>query len=90
MAVAFPLDLSAPDAKSAWLSQELAKLTPEERAKYERSEFFRGFVNTALEMEWESPGCFERAAALRDRYGDDAERELADLESGQHPLQTSG
>jgi hypothetical protein len=88
MAAAFPLHLSAPDAKRAWFAQELAKLTPDERARYDSSDHFRGFVNTTLEMEWRSPGCFERVAAMRDRYGNDAERELADLEAGRHPLQT--
>ncbi|MFT3773925.1 MAG: hypothetical protein QM820_51810 [Minicystis sp.] len=86
--VAVPsFDLPAADAKQAWIDQELAKLTPEERAQYESSSFFRGIVDLTLEQEWENPGCFERVAAAREMYGDDSERELADLETGRHPFQ---
>lgn len=87
MVAVAPLDPSA-DRKKAWIAQELAKLTPEERESYENDDFFRGCVDLTLEEEWESPGCFERVAAARAMYGDDEDRERADLAAGRHPLQT--
>jgi hypothetical protein len=74
-------------AKRAWVAEQLAGLTPEERARVEGDAFFRSFVLTALEREWQSPRAEEEERAVRAAYGDDHERELADLEAGRHPLQ---
>jgi hypothetical protein len=40
-------------AKAAWVAERIAKLTPEERLRYERSAFFRDFVELALAEEWD-------------------------------------
>ncbi|APR84031.1 Hypothetical protein A7982_09380 [Minicystis rosea] len=66
-----PLDVSAAEAKQAFIAAELAKLTPEEREEYESSAFFRGIVDLTLEQEWEHPGptAAEREAA--EKYGGD-------------------
>jgi hypothetical protein len=130
MATAMPLDLAAASPKSpnatamqAWIAQEIAQLTPEERAKYDASEAFHAMVHGALEYEWRNSGptpmereaaekyggdmarCFveqfvvfalrdqpaedaARIAALRvERYGEDFQREVADIQDGTHPAQ---
>jgi len=90
MASAFPRDFVAigqPSREHAWRTQELAKLTPEERVKYDAGGLFRDLVDLALEEEWRNPGGVERAATARELYGNDDERELADLEAGRHPFQ---
>jgi hypothetical protein len=87
MVAAQSFDVSAADTKKLWLAQELAKLSDEERARYERDAFFRGCVQVTLEEEWNNPGGFERVAAAREAYGEDAEREVADLGAGRHPFQ---
>jgi hypothetical protein len=110
-------------AMEAWIAQEIAQLTPEERAMYDASESFRAMVRDALEYEWRNPGptpmereaaekyggnmarCFveqfvafalrdqpaeeaARIAALRvQRYGEDFQREVADIQDGTHPAQ---
>ena len=77
--------------REAWLAAQLAELTPEEHAAYDRGSFFHDLVDLVIEEEWSAPGSSERAreteAKLRALYGDDADRELADLEAGRHPLQ---
>lgn len=79
------------DSKAEWVVSQLAELTPEERQRYENGSFFRSLVNLVLDEEWNDPGRAERAreaeASLREVYGGDADRELADLEAGRHPLQ---
>jgi hypothetical protein len=87
MVAAVPLGVPEAEAKKAWIAAELAKLTPEEREQYETSDFFRRIVDLTLEQEWENPGGFERLAAVREMYGEDVDRELADLEAGRHLLQ---
>lgn len=90
MASALPLDFVAVPPSSrehAWIRQEIAKLTPEERARYDAGGRFRDFVDLTLEEEWRNPGGVERAAAARELYGADADRELADLAVGRHPFQ---
>jgi hypothetical protein len=90
MASALPLDFVAagpPSREQAWVTQEIAKLTPDERVKYDAGGPFRDLVDLALEEEWRNPGGLERAARARELYGDDGERELADLEASRHPFQ---
>src|SRR5262245_17419573 len=118
-----PLTSPSAAAMEAWIAEQLADLTPEERAMYERSEQFRGIVRTALEYEWQNAGptpiereavekydgdmsrCFverfvafalreapagvaARVGALRaERYGANATREMADIQTGEHPAQ---
>lgn len=89
MVAALPLKLPAVEAKQAWIEQELAKLTDDERAKYATDAFFRGIVHTTLEQEWRDPAGIALVREVRETYGGDFERELADLESGQHPLRRS-
>lgn len=85
MVAAYPLADEA--QKQAWIARQLAELSPEERAKYDRDAFFRGVVDATLEREWRAPGAVQRERDLREQYGDDYDRELADIESGIHPLQ---
>lgn len=65
---------------------EIAALTSDERATYEADAFFRGVVDTVFAMEQHHPGGFTRPALVRETYGGDWEREIADLEAGRHPL----
>lgn len=81
--------LSATDPRPAVIAPaeaELATLTPDERARYDADDFFRGVVDTVFAMEREHPAGFTRPAIIRETYGDDWEREIADLEAGRHPL----
>jgi len=81
--------LSATDPRQAVIAPaeaELATLTPDERARYDADDFFRGVVDTVFAMEHEHPAGFTRPAIIRETYGDDWEREIADLEAGRHPL----
>ncbi len=59
---------------------------------YDRGAFFHGLVDLVLDDEWSAPGRVDRAleteAKLSAAYGGDADRELADLDAGRHPLQT--
>jgi hypothetical protein len=77
--------------REAWLASQLADLTPAERVTYDGGSFFHDLVDLVLEEEWITPGRFERARETEERlgalYGGDADRELADLEAGRHPLQ---
>jgi hypothetical protein len=78
-------------SREAWLASQLSDLTPEERAAYDRGAFFHDLVDLVIEEEWNAPGRFARARETEERlralYGGDADRELADLEAGRHPLQ---
>jgi len=89
MVAAIPLNLPPAEAKQAWIEQELAKLTDDERARYATDAFFRGIVRTTLEQEWRDPAGLATAREAREMYGNDFERELADLETGRHPLHRS-
>jgi len=51
-----------------------------------QEEWMEGFVRFAEEYIGQYPAAFERAPERRALYGDDRERELADLENGTHPL----
>jgi hypothetical protein len=81
----------APPPREAWLASQLADLTPEERATYDRGAFFHDLVDVVLEEEWNAPDRADRAREIEEKlrasYGGDADRELADLETGRHPLQ---
>jgi hypothetical protein len=85
MVAAYPLADEA--QKQAWIARQLAELTPEERAKYDSDAFFRGIVDATLEREWRAPSALQRERTVREQYGDDYDRERADIESGIHPLQ---
>jgi hypothetical protein len=89
MVAATVQDISEADAKRAWIAQELAKLTPEHRAQYDADPWFRGFVHTALEMEWRDPAGVATDQRVREIYGSDVAREHDDFAAGRHPFQTA-
>lgn len=74
MVAAVPLGVPEAEAKKAWIAAELAKLTPEERERYETSEFFRGFVDLTLEREWENPGPTPMEREAAEKYDGDMVR----------------
>jgi len=74
MVAAVPLHGSETDAMNVWIDGELAKLTPEERARYESSESFRSFVHTALEYEWRNPGPTPMEREAAEKYDGDMVR----------------
>jgi hypothetical protein len=89
MAAATLQDMSEADAKHTWIAQELAKLPPEHRAQYDADAWFRGFVHTALEMEWRDPVGVAMEHKARETYGSDVVRERDDFDAGRHPFQKS-
>ena len=46
------------------------------------------FASLSAERQAELDACAEARILAGERYGDDAARELADLEAGMHPVQT--
>jgi hypothetical protein len=49
-------------------------------------EWMESFAGFAEEYIGKYPAAFERSPERRALYGDDRERELADMENGTHPL----
>lgn len=86
MVAAHSLPISDEAAKRAWIEQQLAELTAEERQVYESDAGFRSFVDLALADEAANPGKAARSIAECQAYGGDVERELEDLATGRHPL----
>lgn len=86
MAAAHPLPLSDDAAKQAWIEQQIAELTPEERHTYVTDAGFKSFVDFCIADEAANPGKAARSIAECAAYGGDIERELEDLATGRHPL----
>ncbi len=74
MAAAVPLDLAVPPVAGGTLTAEDAA-------------YLRSFAMFLEEEEVRHPGVIDRVIAVTRMYGNDFERELADIQAGRHPLQ---
>jgi hypothetical protein len=68
------------------MTPPLDKPSPTEAAPSQGEAWLDGFELFAEGYVERHPGAFERSPERRALYGDDRERELADLEAGTHPL----
>ena len=78
MVAVHSFDLPAADPRQAWITEELGKLTEDERAQYDRDLTFRSAVNGALEWEWRNPGPTPTEREAAEAYGGDTVRCLVE------------
>jgi len=78
MVAVHSFDLPAPDAKQVWLAGELAKLTADERAEYDRDASYRSMVHGALDWEWQNPGPTPLEQEAAEKYDGDTIRCLVE------------
>ncbi len=74
MVVATRTSVPERDAMRAWIAEQMATLTPEERARYDTDVSFRSIVLSALEHEWRSPGPTPIEQEATEKYDGDQDR----------------